>query len=45
MTKQLNAMAAEAGLVVLGDGASFKMGFDISKFDADGISALLDSRG
>ena len=24
---------------------SFKMGFDISKFDADGISALLDSRG
>ena len=43
--KQLNAMAAEAGLEVLGDGASFKMGFDISKFDADGISALLDSRG
>ena len=39
--KLLNAMAAEAGFEILGEGATFRQGFANDKFDADGLAALV----
>lgn len=39
--KLLNAMAAEAGFEVLGEGVTFKQGFTPDKFDSDGLAALI----
>ncbi len=36
--KLLNAMAADAGFEILGEGATFKQGFTTDKFDADGLA-------
>ena len=39
--KLLNAMAAEAGFEILGDGVTFKQGYTPEKFDADAIATLV----
>ena len=39
--KLLNAMAAEAGFEILGDGVTFKQGYTPEKFDADAIGTLV----